>query len=118
MTSVGDVIVKLTSPGGTTVAIFDRPGVPASTFGCSNNNLFQLTLNDDGGLPSIETAANPGPTCTTGLGFPTGNFSPNNPMGAFDGQNANGNWTINVSDNGGGDTGSVRAFSMIFNSGN
>ncbi|HQY66301.1 MAG TPA: M36 family metallopeptidase [Pyrinomonadaceae bacterium] len=115
---VGDVIVKLTSPGGTTVAIFDRPGVPASTFGCSNNNLFQLTLNDDGGLPSIETAANPGPTCTTGLGFPTGNFSPNNPMGAFDGQNANGNWTINVSDNGGGDTGSVRAFSMIFNSGN
>ena len=31
---------------------------------------------------------------------------------------ANGNWVINVSDNAAADTGSVRAFSLIFNSGN
>ena len=116
---VGDIIVKLTSPGGTTVTIFDRPGVPTSTVGCNNNNLFQLTLNDDGGLPAVETQGNPAAgSCNTALAFPTGNFSPNNPLSGFDGQNADGNWTINVSDNAVGDTGSVRAFSMTFNSGN
>jgi len=117
-TWVGDVKITVTSPGGTTVAVFDRPGVPASTFGCSNNNLANIVLNDDGGLPSVETQANPGPACTTSLQFPSGNFSPNNPMSAFDGQNADGNWTINFSDNGGGDTGTARRFSLIFNSGN
>ncbi len=116
---VGDIIVKLTSPGGTTVTIFDRPGVPTSTVGCNNNNLFQLTLNDDGGLPSVETQGSPtSPGCNTANAFPTGNFSPNNPLSAFDGQNADGNWTINVSDNAVGDTGSVRAFSLRFNTGN
>ncbi len=116
---VGDIIVKLTSPGGTIVTIVDRPGVPTTTTGCNNNNFFGTTLNDDGGLPAIEIQANPvGGPCNTALAFPVGNFSPNNPMSAFDGQNANGNWTVNVSDNAGADTGSVRAFSLIFNSGN
>ncbi|MBV6497282.1 MAG: hypothetical protein DYH05_01715 [Acidobacteria bacterium ACB1] len=117
-TWVGDVAIKVTSPGGTTVAVFDRPGVPASTFGCSNNNLANIVLNDDGGLPSVETQANPGPGCTSSLVFPSGNFSPNNPMSAFDGENADGNWTINFSDSGGGDIGIARRFSLIFNSGN
>ena len=46
---VGDMIFRLTSPGGTTVTFYDRPGVPASTFGCSSNNLFNLTLDDEAG---------------------------------------------------------------------
>lgn len=117
---VGDLIFKITPPDGApTVTIFDRPGVPVpSTVGCSNNNLSLLTLNDEGGFPSVETQMNPGPTCNTALLFPTGNFSPNNPLSALDGENADGNWTINVSDNAGGDTGSVRRFSFEFNSGN
>ena len=116
---IGDVLVKLTSPGGTTVAIFDRPGVPTSSVGCNNNNLFQLGLNDEGGLPSVEIQGSPtSPGCNSANAFPTGNFSPNNPLSAFDGENADGNWTVNISDNAAGDTGSVRAFSMIFNSGN
>ena len=47
---VGDMIFRLTSPGGTTVTFYDRPGVPASTFGCSSNNLFNLTLDDEAGI--------------------------------------------------------------------
>jgi len=116
---IGDIIVKLTSPGGSTVTIFDRPGVPTSSVGCNNNNLFGTTLNDDGGLPSVETQGNPSAgACNTALAFPVGNFSPNNAMSVFDGQNADGNWTINISDNAVADTGSIRAFSLIFNSGN
>jgi subtilisin-like proprotein convertase family protein len=103
-TWVGDVIIKLTSPGGTTVTLVDRIGVPASTFGNSGNNFCQAVLDDQGGFPAIENFA----------GQPvSGNFSPNNPLSAFNGQNPNGTWTLNVSDVATGDTGSVRAFSLV-----
>lgn len=115
-TWVGDVKITITSPGGTTVAVLDRPGVPATTFGCSNNNYALITLNDEGGLPPVENACNT--AGGTNAQFPSGNYSPNNPMSAFDGQNADGTWVINVSDGGGGDTGTARRFSFIFNSGN
>ncbi|PYT00861.1 MAG: hypothetical protein DMF63_06050 [Acidobacteria bacterium] len=116
---VGDLIIKLTSPMGTTVTVFDRPGGTGTALGCSNNNLFNVVLNDDGGLPSIENTGNPtSTTCNTALAFPTGSFSPNNALSAFDGQNADGTWVINFSDNAAVDTGNVRAFSLRFNSGN
>ncbi|MBE7515606.1 MAG: VCBS repeat-containing protein [Chloracidobacterium sp.] len=116
-TWVGDIIIKVTSLGGTTVAVYDRPGVPVPTsVGCSNNNLANILLNDEGGLPAVETACNT--AGGTSAVFPSGNYSPNNPMSAFDGENADGTWVVNISDNAGGDTGTARAFSLIFNSGN
>lgn len=116
---VGDLIIKVTPPDGSpTVTIFDRPGVPTSVAGCSNNNLGAILLNDEGGFPSVDAQGNPTPTaCNTANLFPTGNFSPINPLSALDGENADGNWTINVSDNAGIDTGAVRRFSLVFNSG-
>jgi len=116
---VGDLIIKVTPPDGSpTVTIFDRPGVPGTTTGCSNNNLGAILLNDEGGFPSVDVQGNPTPTtCNTANLFPTGNFSPINPLSALDGENADGNWTINVSDNAGIDTGAVRRFSLVFNSG-
>lgn len=107
---IGDLKFALTSPAGTSVIIFDRPGFPALGAGCNGNNLHNLTLDDDGGLPPIENQCpagdNEGPL--------TGSFSPNNPLSAFDGQTANGNWTLKVSDEAAQDTGAVRAFSLIF----
>lgn len=106
-TWVGDLVYKLTSPGGTTVTFIDRIGVPASTFGNSGNNFGLARIDDDGGFSPIEGFA----------GEPVaGNFAPNNPLSAFDGQNANGAWTLNVSDLGNGDTGSVQRFSLVFSS--
>lgn len=106
---VGDLLVKVTSPQGTTVSVFDRPGVPASQFGCNSNNLAQITLDDDGGFPSVENQC-----ATDTAAFPIGTFSPNNAMSAFDGQNGNGTWIVNISDLAGTDTGSARAFSLVF----
>ncbi len=106
---VGDMIYRLTSPGGTTVTLYDRPGVPASTFGCSSNNLFALTLDDEAG--SALEGQCPGGTDAGPL---TGTFTPNNPLSAFDGQDPNGNWTLTAIDAAGGDTGTVRNFSLIF----
>ncbi len=107
---VGDLVIKITSPGGTTVTVFDQPGVPASPFGCGSNNLAQLVLDDDGGLPAVESQCG----ANSDAAFPTGPFSPNNLLSAFDGQNANGNWTINISDVLSSETGSARAFSLVF----
>ena len=42
----------------------------------------------------------------------TGVFAPANPQSAFAGENADGTWTLNVSDGALFDTGSVRAFSL------
>ena len=106
---VGDMIFRLTSPGGTTVTFYDRPGVPASTFGCSSNNLFALTIDDEAG--SALEGQCPGGTDAGPL---TGAFSGNNPLSAFDGQNPNGNWTLTAIDAAGGDVGTVRNFSLIF----
>ncbi len=97
---VGDMIFRLTSPGGTTVTFYDRPGVPASTFGCSSNNLFALTIDDEAGSPLEATC--PGGTDAGPL---TGSFTGNNPLSAFDGQNPNGNWTLTAIDAAGGDVG-------------
>ncbi len=41
-TWVGDLIVEIQSPSGTSVTIIDQPGVPASTFGCSVTIFWQL----------------------------------------------------------------------------
>ncbi|MBK8464799.1 MAG: proprotein convertase P-domain-containing protein [Chloracidobacterium sp.] len=106
---IGDLIVKITSPGGTTVSVFDRPGFPATTFGCASNNLAQIMLDGDGSFPPVENEC-----ATDSTAFPIGTFEPNNQISAFDGQNATGNWTINISDNNAGDTGTARAFSLLF----
>jgi len=52
---VGDLKFRLTSPGGTSVTFFDRPGLPASALGCDSNNLAALTLVDDGAFSTVET---------------------------------------------------------------
>ena len=106
---VGDLVFTLTSPGGTTVTIINRPGGGSS--GASGNNFCQTLLNDDGAFPSIQTIASIGAP-PSGPPY-TGTFTPANPLSAFDGQDPNGNWVLNVSDNAALDTGNVRKFSLI-----
>jgi hypothetical protein len=107
---IGDLQFTLIHPNGTTmVTFYDRPGVPASTFGCSSNNIYQLTLDDDGAFPPVENNC-PG---SSNAGPQTGSFSPSNPLSAFDGLPANGTWMLKVSDAATPDTGSVHAFSLI-----
>ena len=102
-TFLADLAFRLTSPGGTTVAILTNRGG-------AGDNYCTVGLNDEGGLPAASTIL--------GTGGVTGNFTPENPLSAFDGQNANGNWTLNVADTAGADTGTLNRFSLIFNSGN
>ncbi|MBL8186413.1 MAG: S8 family serine peptidase [Acidobacteria bacterium] len=98
-TFVNDLEIKLTSPGSTTVLAIDN------TDG-GGNNFCQTRLDDDTANPSIQTVV------TANAPF-TGTFKPANALSAFDGQNANGNWTLSAQDFFGADTGNIRAFSLI-----
>jgi pimeloyl-ACP methyl ester carboxylesterase len=84
---------------GTTVTLLNRPGG-----GGPGINFCNTTLDDDGGLSSIQNI-------NAALAPYTGTFTPASPLAAFRGQNPNGTWRLRVGDFAGGDTGSVRAFS-------
>jgi len=102
-TWVGDLVITLTSPQGTTVTLLNRPG--GGSFGSAGNNFCNTVLDDEGGVASIQSI-------TEGSAPSTGAFTPASPLAAFKGQNPNGTWTLHVSDMERGDTGNVRAFSL------
>ncbi|MGZ6123546.1 MAG: S8 family serine peptidase [Myxococcales bacterium] len=99
-TWVGDLVGKLTSPSGTTVTLFNRPGGT----GNSGNNFCQTVLAD-GAANSIQTIAVAGAPWT-------GTFSPAQPLSAFNGEVADGTWVLNLSDLASIDTGGVRAVTL------
>ncbi len=87
---VGDLSMVLTHQDtGTAVTIIDRPGVPASTYGCSGDDIL-ATLDDEAASP-VENQCSGTPTIN-------GTFTPNNALSAFDGQSGNGTWQLSVTD--------------------
>jgi subtilisin-like proprotein convertase family protein len=99
-TWVGDLTFRLTSPSGTTVTLINQAGGA----GNSGNNFCQTAI-DDNATESIQNVS------VSDAPF-TGTFKPANPEAPFAGENADGTWLLNVSDNAGADTGSLRAFSL------
>jgi subtilisin-like proprotein convertase family protein len=99
---VGDLVVTLKSPSGKVVTLINQAGGVNN----SGHNFCNTTLDDESAGASIQNI--------TSTGNPyTGSFKPNSPLSAFDGLNPNGTWTLNVSDRGAVDTGTVRSFSLI-----
>jgi subtilisin-like proprotein convertase family protein len=112
-TWVGDLLITLTNPLGTTVTLMDRPGVPAdSTVGDSSNLSSTVPINfSDLFATPAEDAGNPDATCGTddiiGVGCP-GDFAPDGSLLAtFGGAEVGGDWTLFISDNAGGDVGTL-----------
>lgn len=110
---VGDLKFTLTSPCGTTF-LFDRPGVPTTSFGNSNN---LGTTNAAIPPPAVYTFDLAGatviPETALGSGFiPAGTYQPSDVNGASHNWagltfpcSAAGNWVLNVADNASGDVG-------------
>ncbi|MFK8016238.1 MAG: proprotein convertase P-domain-containing protein [Gammaproteobacteria bacterium] len=104
-TYVGDLIFTLTHEDtGTSATFYDRPGVPATTFGCSGNDI-DATFDDEATTP-LEDECSDGPA----IG---GSFIPSNPLDVFDGEDLSGTWTMNVSDNAGVDTGTLDEWCLL-----
>ncbi|MGH8042320.1 MAG: proprotein convertase P-domain-containing protein [Rudaea sp.] len=104
-TWVGDLIVTVKSPGATSVTIVNRPGVPASTYGCGGDNI-RAVLDDEGAGGPVENA------CATTVPTIFGAFTPNSSLTVFDNTTGNGTWTLKVSDNVAGDIGTLNDWSL------
>ncbi|TWT41996.1 Proprotein convertase P-domain protein [Phycisphaerae bacterium RAS1] len=112
----GDVKMTLTGPGGSpTIILVDRPGVPQTTTGFSNDNYGNATtmvpfVLDDGAATTYDApqVASPGTANVTGSWRPDPG-----PLSAFNGMNANGTWTLTVSDHAGGDTGTIVRWALV-----
>lgn len=111
-TWVGDLIVSLASPGGTPITLLDRPGVPASTFGCSGDDLDMCIVLGTGNEAESVCANAP----AISGDFTAANGSDLSSINAGGGS-PNGTWGLTVSDNAGGDTGTLTEWSLYFNSG-
>lgn len=107
-TWVGDLVVTLTSPCGTTT-IFDRPGVPASTNGNSNNLSGSYTFTTAAVNGLSETGA-----------VSAGSYKPTNTAGSthnfsgltFPCANTAGTWTLTIKDLASGDNGTLSSWSV------
>lgn len=107
-TYVGDLVVRVISPANTAVTIIDRPGYTGTGFGCGNNHI-RAVLDDEAataveGICATAAGDDPPPYAIDGT------YSPNNPLSVLDGQSANGNWRLNISDRAAGDTGFLKAW--------
>lgn len=91
-TYIGDLTFILTQQStNKSVTIIDRPGNPATNFGCAYDNIV-ATLGDEALLP-VENQ------CNQTIPSINGSFKPNNPLSLFDGGQSNGTWTLKVIDN-------------------
>ncbi|MBK8562595.1 MAG: proprotein convertase P-domain-containing protein [Saprospiraceae bacterium] len=106
-TYIGDLDVKLVSPQNTMRVVFDKPGVPASNFGCSGDD-----INASFGDSFSNTAVQFESTCGSMAPAISGNYKPLEAFSAFAGQNAQGNWTLRITDNFDDDGGGLLAWSL------
>jgi subtilisin-like proprotein convertase family protein len=98
-TWVGDLAIVLNSPSSS-AQIVNRAGNPASTFGCSSDDI-DAVLSDGGGS-SVENACNPTPPAISG------NLTPDpDALSAFNGETLDGTWSLAVTDHAGGDSGRI-----------
>ena len=127
-TWVGDLIITITSPDGTTATVVDQP-IDATSFSCFSDDM-NITLTSDGTDGNVNTDCNytnggslapayiDGGTYTTGPDDIGSAFDAENAKRAmigfshFKGTRALGVWTVNVNDNALGDDGTINGLNL------
>ncbi|MEW5986903.1 MAG: SBBP repeat-containing protein [Chloroflexota bacterium] len=105
-TYVGQLVYTLTHEStGRSVTLIDRPGVPATPYGCAGDDIEAIL--DDEATDLVEDA------CTPAIPTIQGEFRPNNPLDAFDLELLDGDWTLTVSDNFREETGEVVEWCLV-----
>ncbi len=106
---VGDLTLDLISPDGTTI--------PLIAGSCGNTDNISTTFDDAGGALPCNASATAGPHEDCPGDFATsssisGIVAPIGSLASLNGENANGTWTLNVTDGVGGDGGCLINFSV------
>ncbi len=103
---VGDLIVSIEQQDtGKVATLLDRPGVPASSLGCSQNNvkaIFDDQLSFDAEHKCAST-----PAAISGI------FIPFVPLSRYNSDSIQGNWIFRVSDNSNASTGKLNGWCLI-----
>ncbi|MEM6396870.1 MAG: proprotein convertase P-domain-containing protein [Bacteroidota bacterium] len=107
-TFVGDISISLIAPDGSEVLLMDRPGEPASNFGCGGDNLI-LTFSDN----AMNTAEDLENLCEN-LPALSGAFQPIEPLSTLYGEWEPTDWFISVTDNADQDAGALISWSINF----
>lgn len=105
-TFIGDLVFKLRAPDGRTIVLSANVGGQNTTFGTGTADAQRVTFDDDAAL-SISDAQPP---------F-AGTFKPQDQLTTFVGTlpaDANGTWTLNVSDQGPADLSTFQTWSIFF----
>jgi subtilisin-like proprotein convertase family protein len=109
-TFAADLDITLQSPAGTVVTL-------STDNGAGNDNVFNGTVWDDNANPGGQVPYTTNSGVTTDhvyvnltLASP---LAPEESLGAFVGENANGTWTLTVSDDLPGDTGTIASWSLF-----
>ncbi|MBK7511543.1 MAG: VCBS repeat-containing protein [Chloracidobacterium sp.] len=102
-TFIGDLTFKLTSPKGTTVTFMSRRGG-------SRDNICSFDLKDQFNNPLVSTITSQNGQVLSGIFQP----EPDGRFTKFRGENADGIWKLNVSDNSVLDSGNLRRFGLYF----
>ena len=99
-TFVGNLVITLTSPAGTTATVVNRRGG-------TRENICFLRLDDDGAHPALSTITSMGGVAVSGT------YAPDSALSAFDGEDPNGQWLLNVSDRAILNSGTARHFALV-----
>jgi len=109
-TWVGDLSATLTKVGSGSATVFDRPGAPQGTFGCSGNDIDAI-VDDEAMLPIEDECADAIPTIQGE--FIGGDPPDNTLMATWDAEDICGTWTLTVADAAGGDSGFIEQWCLI-----
>ena len=105
-TWIGDLRLQLTHiDSNTEITLINRPGYPASQYGCGNDNI--RTILDDEITSPVENKCAASPAAISGI------YQPQNPLVQFDGISIAGTWTLNVADVYPNDAGSLRNWCLV-----
>lgn len=106
---VGDLQITLRSPAGTEVVLLDRPGVPNTRNGCSNDNM-DVIFHDGASIdPEVE--------CPGTIPWLRGEVLPANMLATLTGEASQGMWSLMVSDHSAVDIGQLVNWGLRFESG-
>lgn len=97
---VGDLSGTVTSPGGSSVLLFERPGTtngendPSPPWGCNRNDML-VTFDDEAAVgTNVESVCNAATPTISGTYLPQA--ATGNDLAAIDGEDPNGNWNFRL----------------------
>jgi subtilisin-like proprotein convertase family protein len=102
---VGDLRIELESPGGTRITLLDRPGQPATWFGCEDDDM-DVTFDDSSTYDLENHCAGTDP-------WYSGVAAPTEPLAAFTGESTAGTWKLIVSDHLTGNAGTLLGWDFL-----